>query len=47
MIETAFVLLLAAAFAGVITSRISKSKHARQNDDLRLHVMRRENRRNQ
>lgn len=47
MIETAIVLLLAAVSAGAfIASRIFKGKHARQNNDLRLHLMRREYRKN-
>jgi hypothetical protein len=48
VIETAIVLVLTAVLTGVlITGRIFKGKHARQNDDLRLHLMRRENRQNQ
>ena len=45
MIETGIVLLLAAALTAVfVADRVSKSRHARQNDDLRLHVLNRENR---
>jgi hypothetical protein len=48
VIETTIILLLAAVLTTVfIAGRIFKGKHARQNDDLRLHVMRRENRQNQ
>jgi hypothetical protein len=43
MVETATVLLLAILTGVVITIRI-KGKHARLNDDLRLHLLKRENR---
>lgn len=47
MIETGIVLLVAAALTAVLVAdRILKGKHARQNDDLRLHVMKKENRQN-
>lgn len=47
MIEAGIVLLLAAVLTGVfVVDRISKGRHARQNDDLRLHVIKRENRQN-
>jgi len=47
MIETGIVLLLAVALTGVFVAvRIFKGGHARQNDDLRLHVMKKENRQN-
>ena len=40
MIETGIVLLVAAALTAVLVAdRILKGEHARQNDDLRLHVM--------
>ena len=47
MIETGIVLLLAVALTGVFVAvRIFKGRHARQNDDLRLHVIKKENRQN-
>ena len=47
MIETGIVLLLAAALTGVfVADRIFKGRHARQSDDLRLHVMKKEDRQN-
>jgi hypothetical protein len=46
MIETGIVLLAAALTAVWVADRILKGRHARQNDDLRLHVMKKENRQN-
>lgn len=43
MIETAAVLLLAILTGVFITVRI-KGKHSRLNNDLRLHLLKRENR---
>jgi hypothetical protein len=47
MIETGIALLLAAVLTGVfVADRIFKGRHSRQNDELRLHVIKRENRQN-